>query len=170
MSASTRKLTISAVLLGIMLMLGWLESLFSIGIPGVKIGLSNSVLLISLWWLGIWPSFALMGMKVLLAGFLYGSVSSMMYAFAGGLLSMIVMTALLYGVCTSFVTAGVGGGIFHNLGQILLSMLILRTDRLFYFLAILMAVGALVGAGTGTVAQLLMRHIKRPPAGKEGAR
>ena len=49
----TRRLTVSALLVTVMLMLGYLENLVPIGVPGIKLGLSNSVLLLAIYWLGI---------------------------------------------------------------------------------------------------------------------
>lgn len=158
----TRRLALAALLVALMMILGYIESLIPTGsIPGIKLGLSNSVLLLSLYWLGVPVSFELMIVKVLLSGFLFGSPTTMMYAFAGGLLSMIVMTLLIYvarGV--SPIGAGIAGGVMHNVGQVGLAMIILETDKLVYYMAILMVVGAVTGAATGTAAKLMMKHLR----------
>ena len=90
----TRRLTVSALLVTVMLMLGYLENLVPTGVPGIKLGLSNSVLLLAIYWLGIPTALILMVVKVVLSGILFSGVSAMMYAFAGGVLSMVVMSVL----------------------------------------------------------------------------
>ena len=60
----TRLLAVSAMLVTVMLVLGYLESLIPMGIPGIKLGLSNSVLLLSLYWFGIPETLILMVVKV----------------------------------------------------------------------------------------------------------
>ena len=54
MKKNVNKLTFMALLTTIMLILGYIESLFPIpGIPGIKLGLSNSVLMLALYWMGV---------------------------------------------------------------------------------------------------------------------
>ena len=92
---NTQRLSLGALLLAVMLVLGYLESLIPLtGMPGVKPGLSNCVLMLSLEWLGGGMSFGLMAGKVLLSGLLFGSPFSMLYALAGGLCSMATMLCL----------------------------------------------------------------------------
>ena len=87
----------------------------------------------------------------------------MLYAFCGGALSLAVMSVLVY-ACRSFGTVGVGiaGAVSHNVGQVLAAMLVLQTNRLVYYMGVLVLVGIATGAATGTLAALLMKHI--PPA------
>ena len=99
----------------------------------------------------------------LFRGLLFGGVSGMLYAFCGGALSLAVMSVLVY-ACRSFGTVGVGiaGAVSHNVGQVLAAMLVLQTNRLVYYMGVLVLVGIATGAATGTLAALLMKHI--PPA------
>lgn len=161
MTKKVNKLALGAMLLSVMMVLGFVESLVPIsGIPGIKIGLSNSVLLLSLYWLGIPVSVQLMLMKVLLSAFLFGGVSAIPYSMAGGVLSLLVMILLIY-VFKGFspIGAGVAGAVMHNLGQILMAMIILQIPQLLYYLAILTVIAIFTGALTGTVAKLLMKHL-----------
>ena len=156
---TTRRLTFSALLVTVMLMLGYLESLIPTGIPGVKLGLSNSVLLLAVYWLGIPSAFLLMAVKVLLSGILFSGVNAMMYSFAGGLLSMIVMSLLYKLKGFSTVTIAMAGGVFHNVGQVGLAMIMLETNRLAYYMAILMLAGLVTGFVTGTLTTILMKRL-----------
>ena len=97
MSKKTNRLALSAMLLAVMMVLGYVESLVPIsGVPGIKLGLSNSVLLLSLYWLGIPVSIQLMVMKVGLSAFMFGGVSAIPYSLAGGALSLLTMILLIY--------------------------------------------------------------------------
>lgn len=155
----TRRLAVSALLLAVMLILGYIESLIPSGaVPGIKLGLSNSVLILAIIWLGIPNAFVLMAGKVLLSGLLFGGVSAMMFSFAGGLVSMIVMTAL-YKLKFGTVAVAMAGAVFHNVGQVGLAMIMLETDRLIYYMAILMFVGLVTGFVTGSVAKILDRRL-----------
>jgi heptaprenyl diphosphate synthase len=156
---NTQKIALSAMFVAVMLVLGYVESLFSLGpIPGIKLGLSNSVLLLSLYWLGIPISFQLMLVKVLLSGLLFGNLQTIQYSLAGGVLSMLGMILMIYIVQgVSPVGAGVIGGALHNVGQVLMAMLVLQTASLLYYMAVLVLVGAAMGGITGTVVTQL-RH------------
>ncbi len=156
-----RRLALCALLVTVMLMLGYVESLVPTGLPGVKLGLSNSVLILAIVWLGIPAAFALMVVKVLLSGFLFSGVNAMMYAFAGGLLSMVVMSVLYKTRAFSLTPIAMAGAVAHNVGQVALAMLILQTAKLVYYMAILMLAGLVTGFVTGTIASILIRRLPR---------
>jgi Predicted membrane protein len=153
-----KRLTLSALLVTVMLMLGYVESLVPTGVPGVKLGLSNSVLLLAVCWLGIPRAFLLMIVKVLLSGFLFSGVNAMMYAFAGGVLSMLAMS-VLHRLDFGLIPVAMAGAVLHNAGQVTLAMVMLRTKGLVYYMGALMLVGLVTGFVTGTVARILIRRI-----------
>lgn len=156
-----RRLALSALLVAVMLMLGYVESLIPTGIPGVKLGLSNSVLILAVCWLGIPAAFALMFAKILLSAFLFSGVGAMLYALAGGLLSLSAMCLLCRGGRFGLVATAVAGAVLHNVGQVAAAMLILRTDGLVWYMGVLMLVGLAMGFVTGTVSQILDKRIPK---------
>jgi heptaprenyl diphosphate synthase len=158
----TRKLALASVLVSIMLVLGYLESFLPVSpIPGIKLGLANSVLIISLFWLGIPASFQIMLVKNVLLGLFLGNPMLIPYSLAGGVLSLTLMSVLYRRRGVSPVGVGIAGGVTHNIGQVALAMIILQTPSLVFYLGLLMPAGAVMGFVTGTVARLLMRHV--PP-------
>ena len=160
---NTQRLSLGALLLAVMLVLGYVESLIPLtGMPGVKVGLSNCVLMFSLEWLGGGMSFGLMAGKVLLSGLLFGSPFSMLYALAGGLSSLGLMMGLRKIPGVSFFGLGMAGGAVHNLAQVLLAMLLLQTPSLLSYLPLLLPVGAAMGFVTGLIAGRLHVHLLLP--------
>ena len=153
-----KRLALSALLTAVMLMLGYVESLVPTGIPGVKLGLSNSVLILAICWLGVPHAFVLMIVKVLLSGFLFSGVNAMMYALAGGVLSMLAMS-VLHRLGFSLTVTAMAGAVMHNVGQVALAMLMLRTGGLVYYMAVLMLVGLVTGFVTGTAVEILVRRL-----------
>ena len=81
------------VYLALALILSYVESLipFYFGIPGVKLGLTNLVIVLVLYQLGFGPAMVLSCARVFLAGFLFGNLYSILYSLAGGVLSLLVM-------------------------------------------------------------------------------
>lgn len=154
-----QRVALMGLLLAMMLVLGFVESRLPVpGLPGVKLGLSNSVLLFALYLLDIPSAVLLMALKVLLSGFLFGNPSSMMYAAAGGVLSLGGMAVLRSMRAFDIVPVSMAGGLLHNVGQVALAMIILRTPGLLVYMAILMAVGMVTGLATGLAAKTVIRH------------
>lgn len=158
----TRKLAFSAVLVSIMLVLGYLESFLPVSpVPGIKLGLSNSVLIISLYWLGVPVSFQIMIVKNVLLGLLLGNPMMIAYSLSGGILSLALMSLLYKRNGITQIGVGIMGGVMHNIGQVALAMVILQTPSLIFYLGLLMPAGAVMGFITGTAAKTLARHL--PP-------
>ncbi len=158
-----RRIAICGMLLALMLVLGFVESQLPVaaGIPGVKLGLSNGVLIFAVYMLNVPTAYLLMGLKVLLSSMLFGSPSAMMYAFAGGVLSLTVMCLLSRMKGLSPVVISMVGGLCHNVGQVALAMVILNTPKLMYYMAILMVVGMITGLATGLAANGIIRRFQK---------
>lgn len=162
-AAATRQLALCAMLLSLMLVLGWVETLIPLdaAVPGIKLGLSNGVLVFAVYLLPLSQAWLLMLLKVLLSGFLFGNPSTMMYAAAGGVLSLICMTLLSRVKGMHPVTVSIAGGAAHNVGQVGLAMLILRTAGLLGYLGILIPAGMACGALCGIAASGVMKAARR---------
>lgn len=157
----TKRMALSAVLISIMMVLGYLESLLPVSpVPGIKLGLANSVLIVSLYWLGTPVSFQIMLIKNVLLGLLLGNPMLIPYSVAGGMVSLTVMSVLYKRRGVSPIGVGIAGGVTHNIGQVLLAMIILSTPSLVFYLGLLMPAGAAMGFITGTVSKTLLRHFR----------
>jgi len=159
MKAATKRVALSGLLVSVMLVLGYIESLIPLGaaVPGIKIGLANSVLLYAIYVLGARRAFVLMIVKVLLSGLTFGGVNAMMYSLAGGVLSMAAMLLVRRIPGTGILGVSVSGAAMHNVGQVSMAMLILHTPKLVYYMAVLVAIGVVTGVLTGVVAQSVLR-------------
>ena len=85
------------MLTALALVLGWLDRAIPVtwflsgAVPGIKLGLANTVLLYAVYLMD-WRGCALLMLaKVFLSGFLYGSMSAILYSLSGGVLSLAVM-------------------------------------------------------------------------------
>jgi len=163
MMKQTRRIAICGMLLALMLVLGFVESQLPVAasVPGIKLGLSNGVLIFAVYMLNVPTAYLLMGLKVLLSGLMFGSPSAMMYAFAGGLLSMIVMSLLSRMKGLSPVVVSMAGGVSHNVGQVAMAMMILQTPQLLYYMAVLMVAGLVTGMATGFAATGIIRRFQK---------
>ena len=158
----TQRVALMGLLLSLMLILGFVESRLPVpGLPGVKLGLSNGVLLFALYLLDIPSALLLMVLKILLSGFLFGNLSSMMYAAAGGIVSLVGMILLSRSKELSPVAVSMTGGLLHNVGQVGLAMIILQTPGLLVYMAILMVVGMVTGLATGLAAKAVIKRFPK---------
>ena len=151
----TKRTALCGVLLSLMLILGWVEHLLPInaGIPGIKLGLSNSVLIFAVYMLDVPTTYVLMLLKVLLS-------AAFMDGLAGGLLSVTGMLLLSRIPAMHKVTVSMMGGVLHNVGQVAVYMCVMPNVKLLYYMAVLMLVGLACGALTGVVAERTLKHLK----------
>ena len=159
-NGSARRVAVSGLLTSLMLVLGLIERPFPLtaAIPGIKLGLANSVLIYALYMLGVKQSIVLMLLKAMMSWLIYTNMQAMFYSLAGGVLSLLAMIALsrIKGVSVIGVSA-----LGFNIGQILMAVAMLHTPQLIVtYLPVLMVSGVATGVLTGVVAQMVMKHLK----------
>jgi heptaprenyl diphosphate synthase len=149
----TRKLARLALLTAVALALGWAERLIPTPMPGIKLGLSNTVLLYALYLLDIKSAVLLMLLKVFLSGFAYAGVSAMLYSLGGGVasLTMMILVKALSRGSVSLVGVSVVGGVFHNVGQLLVMSAIVSWRAGLAFSPVLLISGVMMGLVTGLI-------------------
>lgn len=165
MRKKTESMALMAIMLALMLVLGFIESMIplGVGIPGIKLGLANGVLLFALYMLGTKEAIVLMVLKVTVPLLYIPSyLQTIMYSAAGSILSMAAMLLLIRIRGISILGVSVSGAVMHNVGQVLMAMLILQTGSLLYYLSVLLVVGVITGILTGTAARLIMKSLKKP--------
>jgi putative ABC transport system ATP-binding protein len=118
-----KKTAYLGVYLALALICSYVESLipFYFGIPGVKLGLTNIVVVLMLYCVGTKEALAVSALRIVLAGFLFGNMFSILYSLAGGLLSFFVMYLLKRMKWFGVLPVSVSGGIFHNVGQLIVA-------------------------------------------------
>ncbi len=100
MNESTKRITRFGLLTALALVLGFLDRAIPLtailggAVPGIKLGLANTVLLYAVYLMDWKSCFLLMLTKVVLSGFLFGSLTAILYSLSGGLLSLAVMLLL----------------------------------------------------------------------------
>ena len=147
------------------LIFSYVETLipFQIGIPGVKLGLANIItlvtMLLALYKLSLKETYLLSIVRVLLSGFLFGNYFSIIYSLAGGLLSLTVMAALKRFGGFSVMGVSLAGGVFHNIGQLLIAMVVVETYSVMYYLPVLLVAGMITGFVIGLVSNEMLKRL-----------
>lgn len=143
------------------LIFSYIESLipFDFGIPGVKLGLANLIIVFALYKLNLKDVYLLSLVRVLLSGALFGNYFSIVYSLAGGLLSVSVMAFLKHREGYSILGISMAGGVFHNVGQVLVAMILVETFSVIYYLPVLLLAGLVTGALIGVVAGEVLKRV-----------
>ncbi len=151
------------LLLTLALILSYVESLIPIfvSIPGVKLGLANLVVLICLYAYPAKYAFLISGMRVILAGVLFGSLFSIFYSLAGAFLSLIIMLLAKKLFKLGILGVSILGGVFHNAGQLLVAMAVVSNYRIGYLFPYLLLSGILTGAIIGFIANMIVPYLKK---------
>lgn len=159
----SRRIPFLGILLAFSIMLGYVEGLIPviIPVPGIKLGLANLPVVICLYLFSPLEALLLTIIKALLNGFLFGSGSTIIYSLAGAVLSLFGMFLFkkLRGIHIPVVSAT--GGIFHNIGQLLVAGFILRSEFVWFYFPILALSGLLTGGLLGVLCGLILPKIKR---------
>lgn len=168
MSGQTNRIARLSIMIALMLVLGWLDRAIPLGsilggsLPGVKLGLANTVLLYAVYLMNPGSALLLLTAKVLLSGWLFGSFSAILYSLSGGILSLAAMLALRgqNPAPGRIILTSVAGAMAHNLGQILMAAAVAGTPGLLTaYLLPLEGIGAAVGCVTGAAAWRVIRAV-----------
>lgn len=143
------------------LIFSYVESLIPIqlGIPGVKLGLANLIIVIALYKMRLSEVFLLSIVRILLSGFLFGNYFSILYSLAGGLLSLAVMALLKKTGDFSVMGISMAGGVFHNVGQLVVAMMVVETFSVGYYLPVLLVAGLVTGFLIGVAASEMLKRL-----------
>lgn len=157
-----RKTAYLGMFLALALICSYIESLipFHFGVPGIKLGLANVIVVVMLYGMGAREALLLSILRILLAGFLFGNPFSIIYSLSGGILSYLVMLLLKNTQKFHVISVSTAGGIFHNLGQLLVAFAVVENYNLFYYAPVLLVSGFITGFLIGNVAQELIFRLK----------
>ena len=160
-SERVRKLAFSAMFAALALIFSYVEVLIPVPvpIPGVKLGIANLVILIAIYRLGFRYAFTINCVRIVVAGLLFSGVFGMIYSFAGGVLSIIVMLLLKRTGLFSMTGVSMAGGVAHNLGQLATACLIVSNVRLMSYFAVLLFSGLISGILVGMLAYVIEKRL-----------
>ena len=156
-----QKIALLGVLTAATIVIAIAESFIpSIGIPGVKLGLANIMILIILYELGIVEAIGVNIARVLVVSLVRGTFLSMGFfmSLAGAVFSLGIMI-IFYLLIRKFSIIGVSvvGSLFHVFGQILVAIFYLGTGYIIYYLPVIAISAIITGVLVGITARLIIR-------------
>ncbi len=151
------------LLLAFALILSYVEVLipFHVAIPGIKLGLANLAVILCLYLFGYRQALLLTVLKAVLSGFLFGNMSMILYSVAGAVVSFFAMSVMYKSDKFHLPVVSAIGGVMHNIGQLLVAYLTIRTYGILYYVPVLILAGLITGLLIGMTASLVLPYIQK---------
>ncbi len=145
------------------ILMGYVEMLIPVPvpIPGVKLGLANVIIIIMMYFMDVKSAFFVSLIRVVLSGLLFAGFAGLLYSLSGAMLSFVVMALLKETDKFSIVGVSIAGGVFHNVGQIIVAALAVENVKMAYYLPFLLVSGVVTGMLIGIVAKTALGYLKR---------
>ena len=162
MRNSAKKVAFLGLCTSVALILAYVESMLPplfAAVPGIKLGLPNIAIIFILYRFGVKEAAAVSFIRIVAVSLLFGNPMTFAYSMAGGVLSLAVMAILKRLDFLSMVGVSVAGGVMHNVGQILMAMLLLSTAELGYYLIVLAVTGTISGVFIGLCGGFAVKRI-----------
>lgn len=155
------RVAVFGVFTALALIFSYVELLIPInfGIPGAKLGLANLVIIIVLYKTDWKEALLLSVVRIVLAGFLFGNLFGILYSLAGGILSLVVMALLKRSGAFSIIGVSMAGGVSHNVGQLIMAMLVVETYAVGYYLPVLLIAGLITGTLIGIAGREMLKRL-----------
>lgn len=156
-----KKVTLLGILLAFTLIMGLVERMIPLDgmMPGMRLGLANLAIVISLYAFPPRDTIILVVLKCLMTAFFSGSIIALFYSMTGSIASLLIMLLLLKVKKVSIIGVSVAGAAFHNIGQIVVARLIFGTWGILIYLPLLLIVGTVSGVVIGILAKLIRPRV-----------
>lgn len=160
-----RKMIFIALLVSMSLVLHIFENMIPVPFitPGAKLGLANIITVIALYTLRDGEAFLVLFLRILLSVMFGGSLSRLIYSLSGGLLSyiMMVFTKRIFKERVSIIGVSCVGAVFHNIGQLFASALIVKTISVMLYLPVMSIAGIGTGIFVGITGEFAVKHLRK---------
>ncbi len=160
-----RRLVINSILISMAIILSYVERLIPVGIviplPGIKLGLANIITIFALFYLDIKAAVTINLLRCAISSLLFGGLMTFFFSFTGAMASLLVMILLKKGYEKYFSIIGISiaGAAAHNVGQLLLAYIILKSGGVFGYLTLLLLASLVTGLLTAVVAGSIISHM-----------
>ena len=162
MRSRAEKVAFCAIFVALGLVLSYVEAILPISlivpIPGIKLGLANLAVMLAFFTLGLSYAYTVSLTRIALSALLFGSVTSLWFSLAGGLLSLLTVTLYRFALKRSCGMVGLSVlcAAMHNVGQCLACAALFGHYVLYFYLPLLLAVSVVTGAITGLITHKIL--------------
>ena len=158
----SRKVAYYGIFAALAILMGYVEAIVPMPAPpGIKLGLSNVIVVLCLYTIGAKSAFFISIVRVFISALLFKGFVSMWYALAGAILSFAVMAILFKCKKISIIGVSAAGGVFHNIGQLIIASILLGRNVVLYLMPLLMVSGVVTGVIIGIVGKYCVEYVKK---------
>lgn len=160
---SAKNISYFGVFTALAVVMGYIERLIPIPvpIPGIKLGLANVIVIIVLYFMGKKQAFFISVVRILISALLFSGFAGFLYSFAGAFLSYFIMLVVKGRTGASIIGVSVLGGIFHNIGQIIMASIVVSNIKIFYYLPVLIFSGVITGIIVGIISKYTLTYLNK---------
>lgn len=162
MKNKIKQIAMMAILIALSFVLSYVDSLIVLpfGIPGIKLGIANIAIIYTLYKIGAKEAIVVSILRLVLSSILFGSVLTFLYSLVGAILSLSLMIILKKYTNLALITISISGAVLHNIGQIIVAVIVMATKEIVFYLPILIITGILSGIGVGILSVLTIKYTK----------
>ncbi len=160
MQSRTKKTAVLGLFIALSLIFSYIESIIPVPliVPGAKLGLPNALILLVLYAYGTREAVIVNAARILLSGFMFGNLFSIVYSLAGAVLSFIIMFLAKKSKVFSIKAVSILGGVFHNVGQIIIAAFLVSGMSVMAYLPVLLIAGVVTGLCNGILAEIIYKR------------
>ncbi len=158
---SMKKTVTLGMLTAIAMVFGYVESIISlpVGIPGIKLGLANIIILFVIYRYGIREASLVSVARIVLSGLMFTGMWSILYGISGTVCAIMVMSLAKFRLKLSVITVSVLGAMAHISGQMVVAGLNVGFGPVAGYALYLLLASVIFGAIIGTISDILIRRV-----------
>lgn len=161
----TKKLVIISLFVSQAIVLSIFERMIPINfaVPGAKLGLANIVTILSLYIFGLRETILIVLLRTFMASVFGGTLLTFLYSVSGALISLLVMYLFKKIPKDKFTIVGISvfGSISHNIGQIIMAVLIIQSINIAMYLPMLIIISIPTGLFVGYSSKKLLEYLNK---------
>ena len=158
---SMKKTVTLGMLTAIAMVFGYVESIIPLpsGIPGIKLGLANIIILFVIYRYGIREALLVSVARIVLSGLMFTGMWSILYGISGTVCAIMVMSLAKFRLKLSVITVSVLGAMAHISGQMVVAGLNVGFGPVAGYALYLLLASVIFGAIIGTISDILIRRV-----------
>lgn len=160
MNKEIRQIAKLSIIIALAMVLSYVDSLIHIPFtpPYFKIGIANIAIIYVLYKDGIKEACIVSVFRLVVSSILFSNLITFIYSLSGAILSLSFMIILKKINKFSKITISIIGAIMHNVGQIIIAIILMNTKEIALYLPVLIITGIIAGCGVGILANVVLKY------------
>lgn len=160
-----KQISLCAMLIALALALSYTERFIPlqmlIPLPGIKLGLANIVTLVALYLFKPKYAFFILIPRCIFGAVFGGGITGLLFSLTGGILALVMMAAVQKTGIFSVYGVSILGAACHNIGQILVAMVLMNSLYIGAYLSYLLLIAVMTGLVTGGLCAGILRILPK---------